>query len=43
MLYNHRLACDNYKNQGNALCWQNAEMFNVKRGSTYRNHFALKG
>ena len=27
----------------NTLCGQNVELLNVKRGGTYRNHWAIKG
>jgi hypothetical protein len=35
--------CENHKEHTDTLCGQNAEVWCVKAGDTYINHWALKG
>jgi hypothetical protein len=43
MLFREIIAvyCENHMERTNTLCGQNAYIFNVKDGGTYRHHYAL--
>jgi hypothetical protein len=44
MLFREIIAvyCGNHKEHKNTLCGRNAEVYYVKEGGTYNNHWALK-
>jgi hypothetical protein len=45
MLFRETVAvyCENHTEHTDTLCGQNAELWYVKAGGTYSNHWALKG
>jgi hypothetical protein len=45
MLFGETVAvyCENHTKHTNSLCEQNAELYYIKVGGTYSNHWTLKG